>query len=148
MCVPIARGFVYLPAAVESASCCVLAHRVAVTAEAEHAIAVLKEVFAKYGEPDTANADQGSQFTREAFTDTVRGKGLPLSVDGKGCWRDSLLVERLWRSVKYEAIYLKAFESIVQADHMPNEALAAIKTAARRPAAAPLSRMKNAERPG
>jgi putative transposase len=113
--VPMARGFVYLTAVVDWASRRVLAHRVAITLEAEHAVAVLEEAFAKYGQPEIVNTDQGSQFTSEVFADAVLGKGILLSMDGKGSWRDNVFVERLWRSVKYEEIYLKAYESVDQA---------------------------------
>jgi putative transposase len=113
--VPMARGFVYLTAVVDWASRRVLAHRVAITLEAEHAVAVLEEALAKYGRPEIVNTDQGSQFTSEAFTEAVLGKGILLSMDGKGSWRDNVFVERLWRSVKYEEVYLKAYESVSQA---------------------------------
>jgi putative transposase len=115
--IPMERGFVYLTAVVDWASRRVLAHRVAITLEAEHAVAVLEEAFAKYGQPEIVNTDQGSQFTSEAFTDAVlgKGKGILLSMDGKGSWRDNVFVERIWRSVKYEEVYLKAYESVSQA---------------------------------
>jgi putative transposase len=115
--VPMARGFVYLTAVVDWVSRRVLAHRVAITLEAEHAVAALEEAFAKYRQPEIVNTDQGSQFTSEAFTEAVLGKGIQLSMDGKGSWRDNVFVERLWRSVKYEEVYLKAYESVSQARH-------------------------------
>ena len=93
---------------VDWASRRVLAHRVAITLEAEHAVAVLEEAIAKYGHPEIVNTDQGSQFTSDAFTEAVLGRNIQLSMDGKGAWRDNVFVERLWRSVKYEEIYLKA----------------------------------------
>jgi putative transposase len=83
--------------------------------EAEHAVAALEEAFAKYGLPEIVNTDQGSQFTSTDFTDAVRSRGIDLSMDGKGSWRDNVFIERLWRSVKYEEIYLKAYESVGQA---------------------------------
>ncbi|MBP0595877.1 IS3 family transposase [Paraburkholderia sp. LEh10] len=122
--VPMARGFVYLTAVVDWASRRVLAHRVAITLEAEHAVAVLEEAFARYGQPEIVNTDQGSQFTSDVFTETVLGKGVRLSMDGKGSWRDNVFVERLWRSVKYEEVYLKAYESVSQA----RESIAAYMT--------------------
>jgi putative transposase len=91
-----------LTAVVDWASRRVLAHRVAITREAEHAVAVLEEAFAKYGQPEIVNADQGNQFTSAAFTAAVPGKGIQLSMDGKGSWRDNVFVERIWRGVKYE----------------------------------------------
>ncbi|MPW11698.1 transposase [Paraburkholderia sp. CNPSo 3155] len=90
----------------------VLAHRVAITLEAIHAVEALEEAFAKYGQPEIVNTDQGSQFTATAFTDAVLGRGIKLSMDGKGAWRDNVFVERVWRSVKYEEVYLKAYESV------------------------------------
>jgi putative transposase len=113
--VPMAQGFVYLTAVIDWASRRVLAHRVAITMEAEHAVAALEEAFAKYGLPEIVNTDQGSQFTSTVFTDAVLSRGIALSMDGKGSWRDNVFIERLWRSVKYEEIYLKAYESVGQA---------------------------------
>jgi putative transposase len=79
-----------------------------------HAV-VLEEAIAKYGQPEIVNTDQSSQFTSEAFTAAVLGKSIQLSMDGKGSWRDNVFVERLWRSVKYEEVYLKAYESVSHA---------------------------------
>jgi putative transposase len=114
-CVPMARGFVYLTAVLDWATRRVLAHRVAITMEAEHAVAALEKVFVKYGVPEIVNTDQGSQFTSAAFTEAVLGRGIALSMDGKGSWRDNVFVERLWRSVKYEEVYLKAYSSVSHA---------------------------------
>jgi putative transposase len=113
--IPMARGFVYLTAVVDWVSRKVLAHRVAITMEAMHAVEALEEAFAKYGQPEIVNTDQGSQFTATAFTDAVLGRGIRLSMDGKGAWRDNVFVERVWRSVKYEEVYLKAYESVSHA---------------------------------
>ncbi|MGF6979729.1 putative transposase [Paraburkholderia sp. JPY465] len=113
--IPMARGFVYLTAVVDWASRKVLAHRVAITLEAIHAVEALEEAFAKYGQPEIVNTDQGSQFTATAFTDAVLDRGIKLSMDGKGAWRDNVFVERVWRSVKYEEVYLKAYESVSHA---------------------------------
>ncbi|WP_155638979.1 IS3 family transposase [Burkholderia multivorans] len=110
--IPMARGFVYLTAVVDWASRKVLAHRVAITMEAVHAVETLEEAFAKYGQPEIVNTDQGSQFTATAFTEAVLSRGIRLSMDGKGAWRDNVFVERVWRSVKYEEVYLKAYESV------------------------------------
>ena len=109
---PMAQGFVYLTAVIDWASRRVLAQRVAITVEAEHAVAALEEAFAKYGLPEIVNTDQGSQFTSIDFTDAVRSRGIALSMDSKGSWRNNVFIERLWRSVKYEEIYLKACESV------------------------------------
>jgi putative transposase len=113
--IPMARGFVYLTAVVDWASRKVLAHRVAITMEAMNAVEALEEAFAKYGLPEIVNTDQGSQFTATEFTDAVLRRGIRLSMDGKGAWRDNVFVERVWRSVKYEEVYLKAYESVSHA---------------------------------
>nr|WP_186157265.1 IS3 family transposase [Burkholderia gladioli] len=113
--IPMARGFVYLTAVVDWASRKILAHRVAITLEATHAVEALEEAFARYGLPDIVNTDQGSQFTAGAFTEAVLGRGVRLSMDGKGAWRDNVFVERVWRSIKYEEVYLKAYESVSHA---------------------------------
>jgi putative transposase len=113
---PMARGFVYLTAVVDWASRRVRSHRGAITLEAEHAVAVIEEAIVKYRQPEIVNTDQGSsQFTSDAFTGAVLGKGIQLSMDGKGSWGDNVFVERLWRNVEYEEVYLKADESVGQA---------------------------------
>ena len=112
---PMAKGFVYLTAVVDVASRRVLAHKVAVTLEASHAKEVIEQAFALHGVPEIVNVDQGSQFTATEFTQTVLARGCKLSMDGKGAWRDNVFVERLWRSVKYERVYLKAYDSVGQA---------------------------------
>ncbi len=111
MC-PLPRGFVYLTAVVDVASRRVLAHKVAITLEAVHATEVIEQAFARYGVPEIVNTDQGSQFTAEEFTRVVLAKGCKLSMDGRGAWRDNVFVERLWRSVKYERVYLKAYDAV------------------------------------
>ncbi|KVN94458.1 integrase [Burkholderia ubonensis] len=113
--IPMARGFVYLTAVVDWASRKVLSHRVAITLEAVHAVEALEEAFARYGGPDIMNTDQGSQFTAGAFTEAVLGRGIRLSMDGKGSWRDNVFVEQGWRSIKYEEVNLKAYESVSHA---------------------------------
>jgi putative transposase len=110
--IPMARGFVYLTAVVDVASRRVLAHRVAITLEAIHAKEVIEQALAKHGTPEIVNTDQGSQFTAEEFTRVVLEAGCKLSMDGRGAWRDNVFVERLWRSVKYERVYLKAYDSV------------------------------------
>ena len=110
--IPMARGFVYLTAVVDVATRRVLAHRVAITLEAIHAKEVIEQALAKYGTPEIVNTDQGSQFTAEEFTGVVLAAGCRLSMDGRGAWRDNVFVERLWRSVKYERVYLKAYDSV------------------------------------
>ena len=110
--IPMAKGFVYLTAVVDVASRRVLTHKVAITLEACHAREIMQEAFARYGTPEIVNTDQGSQFTAEEFTDVVLAKGCKLSMDGRGAWRDNVFVERVWRSVKYERVYLKAYDSV------------------------------------
>jgi putative transposase len=110
--IPMARGFVYLTAVVDVASRRVLSHKVAITLEACHAKEVIEQAFARHGTPEIVNTDQGSQFTAESFTEAVLAKGCKLSMDGRGAWRDNVFVERLWRSVKYERVYLKAYDSV------------------------------------
>ncbi|MDE2604359.1 MAG: IS3 family transposase [Burkholderiales bacterium] len=110
--IPMARGFVYLTAVVDVFSRKVLAHKVAITLEACHAKEIVEQAFAKYGLPEIVNTDQGSQFTAEEFTDVVLKAHCKLSMDGRGAWRDNVFVERLWRSVKYERVYLKAYDSV------------------------------------
>jgi len=110
--VAMARGFVYLTAVVDVASRRVLSHKVAITLEACHAKEIIERAFARYGAPEIVNTDQGSQFTATEFTDVVLATGCKLSMDGRGAWRDNVFVERLWRSVKYERVYLKAYDSV------------------------------------
>ena len=113
--IPMERGFVYLTAVVDVASRRVLAHKTATTLEAHHAVEIIEEAFARFGIPEIVNTDQGSQFTAEEFTSVVLGRGAKLSMDGRGAWRDNVFVERLWRSVKYERVYLRAYESVSEA---------------------------------
>lgn len=113
--IPMARGFVYLTAVVDWASRKVLASKVAITLEACHAVQVLEEAFNRYGSPEIVNTDQGSQFTAQAFVQAVKDRGCKLSMDGRGAWRDNVFVERLWKSVKYERVYLHAYDSVTEA---------------------------------
>jgi putative transposase len=110
--IAMARGFVYLTAVVDVASRKVLAHKVAITLEAVHAKEIIEQAFKRYGTPEIVNTDQGSQFTATEFTDIVLAQGCKLSMDGRGAWRDNVFVERLWRSVKYERVYLKAYDNV------------------------------------
>jgi len=107
-----ARGFVYLTAVVDVYSRRILSHRVAITLEAIHAVEALQEAYARFGTPEIINTDQGSQFTAQDFVDAVVGMGVKLSMDGRGAWRDNVFVERIWRSVKYERVYLRAYDSV------------------------------------
>lgn len=113
--IPMARGFVYLTAVVDWFTRRVLSHRVSITMEAEFCVEALEEAMAKHGKPEIFNTDQGSQFTSEIFTRTLLGNEIAISMDGKGAWRDNVFVERLWKSVKYEEVYLRAYDSVADA---------------------------------
>ena len=113
--VPMARGFVYLAAVVDWYSRRVLSWRLSITMEADFCVEALEEALARHGRPSIFNTDQGSQFTSQEFTAVLLGAGIAISMDGKGAWRDNVFVERLWRSIKYEEIYLRAYESVGEA---------------------------------
>jgi len=113
--IPMRRGFVYLTAVVDWVSRRVLAFRVSINLAADAAVETLQEAIARYGVPEIMNTDQGSQFTATDFIDVLRGHEIQISMDGKGCWRDNVFVERLWRSVKYEHVYLHAYETVTEA---------------------------------
>jgi putative transposase len=113
--IPMARGFVYLVAIVDWFSRKVLSHRVSITMEADFCVEALEEAIARYGRPEIFNTDQGSQFTSMAFTSVLLREKIAISMDGRGAWRDNVVVERLWRSVKYEEVYLKAYGSVSEA---------------------------------
>ena len=110
--IPLARGFVYLTAVLDWHSRRVLAHRVSITLEADFCVEALNEAIVRFGPPEIMNTDQGSQFTSAEFTDELKRNGIAISMDGRGQWRDNVFVERLWKSVKYEEVYLKAYESV------------------------------------
>ena len=110
------RGFVYLVAIVDWFSRRVLAWRLSITLETDFCIAALKEALFRYGKPDIFNTDQGSQFTSIAFTDVLKKAGIDISMDGKGAWRDNVFVERLWRTIKYEEVYLHAYQNVPEAE--------------------------------
>jgi len=109
--VPMAKGFMYLNVIMDWYSRRVLAWRVSNTLDAEPCLAALEEALARYGAPEIFNTDQGAQYTSEAFTAVLRRHEVKISMDGKGRWVDNVFVERLWRSVKYEDIYLRAYET-------------------------------------
>ncbi len=112
---PMAKGFCYLVAVMDWASRKVLAWRLSNTLDTSFCTEALEEAITKYGKPEIFNTDQGSQFTSDDFTDVLKGHGIDISMDGKGQWTDNVFVERLWRSVKYEEVYLKAYGSVVEA---------------------------------
>jgi putative transposase len=113
--VPMARGFVYLAAVVDWCSRRVLAWRLSITMEAAFCVEALEEALARHGRPEILNTDQGSQFTSHDFTKALIDAGVAISMDGKGSWRDNVFVERLWRSIKYEEVYLKAYDTVSEA---------------------------------
>ena len=113
--IPMARGFVYLAAVVDWFSRRVLAWRLSITMEAAFCIEALEEALVKYGAPEIFNTDQGSQFTSADFTGVLIANAIAISMDGKGAWRDNVFVERIWRSVKYEEVYLHAYDSVGEA---------------------------------
>ena len=110
--IPMARGFVYLAAVVDWFSRRVLAWKLSITLETEFCLDAVNEALARYGKPEIFNTDQGSQFTSVAFTGLLQAKEIAISMDGRGAWRDNVFVERLWRSVKYEEVYLRAYDSV------------------------------------
>jgi putative transposase len=113
--IPMARGFVYLAAVMDWHSRKVLAWRLSNSMESSFCIEAVEEAIAKFGTPAIFNTDQGSQFTSAAFTDLLKQHGIAISMDGKGCWRDNVFVERLWRTIKYEEVYLRSYDSVSQA---------------------------------
>jgi putative transposase len=110
--IPMARGFVYLAAVVDWFSRRVLAWRLSITLEVEFCRDAVEDALARYGRPEIFNTDQGSQFTSAAFTGLLLDNTIAISMDGRGSWRDNVFVERLWRSVKYEEVYLRAYDSV------------------------------------
>jgi putative transposase len=110
--IPMARGFVYLVAVLDWYSRKVLSWRVSITMDVHFCLEALEEAIARYGAPEIVNTDQGSQFTSLAFTGLLKKHGIRISMDGKGAWRDNVFIERLWRSVKYEEVYLYAYDTV------------------------------------
>ena len=113
--IPMARGFVYLAVVLDWFSRRVLSWRVSITMEAAFCVETLEDALARHGKPEIFNTDQGSQFTGAAFTGVLIKNGIAISMDGKGAWRDNVFVERLWRSIKYEEVYLRAYDSVSEA---------------------------------
>jgi putative transposase len=109
--IPMRKGFLYLVAIMDWHSRKVLSWRLSSTMETDFCLSALEEALAKYGSPDIFNTDQGSQFTSCAFTNVMRDKGIRISMDGRGRWLDNVFIERLWRSLKYENVYLNAYET-------------------------------------
>jgi putative transposase len=110
--IPMKRGFVYLFAVLDWASRRVLAWRLSNTLTTDFCLEAVQEAITRYGPPDIFNTDQGCQFTSQEFTGFLKDQGIQISMDGKGCWRDNVFVERLWKSLKYEEVYLHAYETV------------------------------------
>ena len=113
--IPMAKGFVYVVAIMDWYSRKVLAWRVSNSMDADPCVEALEEAISRYGAPDIFNTDQGSQFTSDAFTGVLKEADIKISMDGKGRWVDNVFVERLWRSLKYEEVYLKAYDTVAEA---------------------------------
>jgi len=113
--IPMKRGFVYLFAVVDWASRRVLAWRLSNTLTTDFCMEAVEEAIRKHGKPEIFNTDQGCQFTSLEFTGLLKDNGIRISMDGKGCWRDNVFVERLWRSIKYEEVYLYAYDNVTAA---------------------------------
>jgi len=113
--IPMPKGFVYLTVIMDWYSRKVLSWRLSNSMDTSFCIDALEEALHYYGKPEIFNSDQGSQYTSKEFTDVLKGNDIRISMDGKGAWRDNVYVERLWRSVKYEEVYLNAYESMQEA---------------------------------
>jgi putative transposase len=113
--IPMAHGFVYLAAVLDWFSRRVLAWRVSISMEVDFCLDAVDEALARHGRPEIFNTDQGSQFTSAAFSGLLSDNAIRISMDGRGSWRDNVFIERLWRSVKYEEVYLRAYDSVAEA---------------------------------
>ena len=113
--IPMARGFVYLVAVMDWYSRKVLAWRLSITMDVEFCVSAMQDAIARYGVPEIVNTDQGSQFTSFEFTKLLKAHDIRISMDGRGRWLDNVFIERLWRSVKHEEVYLRAYASVSEA---------------------------------
>jgi putative transposase len=113
--IPMARGFVYLAAVIDWFTRRVLSWRLSITMQTDFCIEAVEEALARYGKPEIFNTDQGAQFTSDAFTGLLKAHDIAISMDGRGAWRDNVMVERLWRTVKYDEVYLRAYDSVAHA---------------------------------
>jgi putative transposase len=113
--IPMARGFVYLAAVMDWFARRILAWRLSITLEVDFCIEAVDEALRLYGRPEIFNTDQGGQLTSDAFTEVLIDNDIAISMDGKGSWRDNVFLERFWRTVKYEEVYLKAYDSVAEA---------------------------------
>lgn len=110
--IPMAHGFVYLAVVMDWATRKALSWRLSISLDTNFCVAAVEEAIARYGRPDIFNTDQGSQFTSAAFTGMLTSHDTQISMDGQGCWRDNIFIERLWRTLKYEEVYLHAYDSV------------------------------------
>jgi putative transposase len=113
--IPMARGFAYLVAVMDWHSRKVLASRLSITMDVDFCVAAMEEAIERYGVPEIVNTDQGSQFTSREFTDLLKSHDIRISMDGRGRWLDNVFIERLWRSIKHEEVYLKAYATLSEA---------------------------------
>ena len=113
--IPMRHGFAYLTAVIDVASRRVLAHKLCTTLEAYHAVEIVEQAIHPFGTPEIVNTDQGSQFTALKFVEAITTRNIKLSMDGRGAWRDNVFVERFWRTIKYERIYKRAYDTVSQA---------------------------------
>jgi putative transposase len=113
--IPMARGFIYLAAVLDWFTRRVLAWRVSITLEADFCIAAVEEALTRHGKPEIFNTDRGSQFTGAEFIKAPAAHEIKISMDGKGAWRDNVFVERLWRTIKYEEVCLRAYAAVSEA---------------------------------
>ena len=109
--IPMQRGFLYLGTSMDWASRKALASRFSSTMGADFCVAALEEAIVRHGRPEISNTDQSSQFTSFAFTNTLKDAGIRISTDGRGRWMDTVFIERLWRSLKYECVFLNTLET-------------------------------------
>ncbi len=113
--IPMRRGFVYLVAVMDWASRRILAFRLSNTLTADFCVEALEEAIARHGVPEIVNTDQGSQFTCSEFIVKLKHHEITISMDGKGCWRDNVFIERFWKTLKYEEVYLRAYDTVSEA---------------------------------
>jgi putative transposase len=113
--IPMTKGFVYLVVVLDWFSRRALSWRMSITLEADFCVEAVEEALSRHGKPDIFNTDQGSQFTSEPFTGLLLNNEIAISMDGKGAWRDNVFVERLWRTVKYEEVYIRAYDTVAEA---------------------------------
>ena len=113
--IPMRRGFVYFCAVMDWASRRILAFRLSNTLTTDFCVEALEEAMARHGKPEIVNTDQGSQFTSLEFTGKLKSQGIAISMDGKGAWRDNVFIERFWKTLKYQEVYLRAYDTVSEA---------------------------------